>query len=219
VNARDEVLARVRAALGTTPRADLDVPRAYRLAGQGQADEAAIVALFAERLRDYGAGVRTAPGSGAPSAVAAALADGLRRRAAGPPGRDGARVVVPAGIDPDWLGEIAGDVIRDTGLDALTLDACDAVVTAARIAIAETGTIVLDGSPDQGRRAITLVPDVHVCAVRAGQIVTGVPDAVALLDPARPLTWVSGPSATSDIELDRVVGVHGPRTLEVVILA
>ena len=97
------------------------------------------------------------------------------------------------------------------------LDTADAVITTCAIAIAETGTIVLDHGPGQGPRALTLVPDHHIVIVRPDQIVPGVPDALTTLDPTRPLTWISGPSATSDIELDRIEGVHGPRTLDVVI--
>jgi L-lactate utilization protein LutC len=108
--------------------------------------------------------------------------------------------------------------VPDTGLTARQLDAVEAVVTAAALGIALTGTVVLDHTGDQGRRALSLVPDLHVCVVRADQVVHGVPEAVARLDPRRPQTWISGPSATSDIELDRVEGVHGPRTLVVVLV-
>jgi L-lactate dehydrogenase complex protein LldG len=128
---------------------------------------------------------------------------------------------VPPGLPPRWLAALEG-VTRMTDTAELThrqLDAVDSVVTGCAVAIAETGTIVLDASPDQGRRRITLVPDHHICVVRVPeQVVDSVAQGLERLDPARPLTWISGPSATSDIELDRVEGVHGPRTLEVILV-
>ena len=159
-----------------------------------------LVDLFIERVADYRATVLTC----APPELAAVVAAQL------PPG---ARVVVPEGLALEVPG-----AVRDDGLSAQQLDAVDAVVTRASVAVAETGTVVLDHGPGQGRRALSLLPDRHVCVVDAGQVVADVPDAVALLDPARPHTWISGPSATSDIELDRVEGVHGPRRLHVVVV-
>ena len=198
MSARDDILRRVRAALaGATPAGE--VPASPRIA-----PVADVVALFAERVEDYRAIVERCTPADLPARVAAALPEG-------------ARVVVPDGLSFEVPGGVL-DSARGTVFSAAELDGFDAVVTEARVGIAETGTIVLDHGPGQGRRAISLVPDLHVCIVREDQVVADVPDAVALLDPARPLTWVSGPSATSDIELDRVEGVHGPRTLHVIIV-
>ncbi|WP_406530919.1 lactate utilization protein C, partial [Streptomyces sp. I8-5] len=128
------------------------------------------------------------------------------------------RIGVPAGLDAGWLDGYDGEVQQDSDdIPAPRLDALDGVVTASAVSCAETGTIFLDGSPDQGRRALSLVPDLHVCVVDLSTVEAGVPEAVARLVPQRPTTLISGPSATSDIELERVEGVHGPRTLAVVI--
>jgi L-lactate dehydrogenase complex protein LldG len=199
-SAREEVLGRIRRALGDRPPAEVDVPRGYRT--HGDLDRAAMLDLLVDRLVDYRATVRRATADQLVATVAGALAE-----------RGARRVVVPPGLPWALPGAVADD-----GRTAAELDDLDGVVTACAVAIAETGTIVLDASPDQGRRAITLVPDYHLCVVRAGQVVQTVPEAIARLDPTRPLTWISGPSATSDIELHRVEGVHGPRTLEVVLV-
>jgi L-lactate dehydrogenase complex protein LldG len=201
--ARDEVLARVRAARGSTPV--VDPVRDYRTHGDHAPGSAAVLALLEDRLVDYRATVHRTGTAALRAAVAAAL---------GAAGVDG-RVLLPPTLPAEW----APDGTRDDGtLTAGELDGFAAVVTACRAACAETGTIVLDGEPDQGRRALSLVPDVHVCVVRADQVVHTVPELMSRLDPRRPTTFVSGPSATSDIELDRVEGVHGPRTLVVVLV-
>ena len=194
MNAREEILAGVRRALAAADVSPVHVPRGYRSTGPVDVD------LFAERVADYRAVVVRC----GEDEVAARIAEALPPRA---------RVVVPEGVPWDVPG-----AVPDDGLTALDLDGLDAVVTTATVGIAATGTIVLSHGPGEGRRALTLVPDLHVCVVRADQVVTDVPDAVALLDPARPTTWISGPSATSDIELNRVEGVHGPRTLHVVLV-
>lgn len=172
-----------------------------------------VLTRFAERVADYRAAVVEVTHEGVPSAIADALA------AAGV-----TSVVVPDGLPRDWVdgfGARVDLVTDDPPLSHAALDATGAVVTTAAAGIAETGTIVLDHGPGQGRRALTLVPDVHICVVRADQVVSDVPEAVLrLVEPlgaGRPLTWISGPSATSDIELSRVEGVHGPRTLHLII--
>jgi len=197
--AREAVLGRVRAALADADRSELHVPRGYRSwpPREGSVD------LFVERVEDYRATVTRCAPADLGATVAAALPAG-------------ARVVLAPGLPVDLPDKVDGTV--DTGLSAHELDGFAAVVTAATVGIAETGTIVLTHGEGEGRRALSLVPDLHVCVVRVDQVVPDVPDAVARLDPVRPQTWISGPSATSDIELDRVEGVHGPRTLHVVLV-
>jgi L-lactate dehydrogenase complex protein LldG len=199
---KDVVLQRIRAALADRP-GPVAVPREYRR-DLGDTD---IIALFAERAADYRATVTRVSTVDIPAAVAAALAE-----------RGARRVVVPQGFPDEWLVGAEIEPLRDDPpLSHADLDAADGVVSGCAVAIALTGTIVLDAGPAQGRRALTLLPDYHLCVVRADQIVGTVSEALARLDPARPQTWVSGPSATSDIELNRVEGVHGPRTLNVLI--
>jgi L-lactate dehydrogenase complex protein LldG len=196
MNAREEILGRVRGALAAADRSAVTVPRGYR----SRTYDGQVVALFCERVADYRAVVTRCSVDEMDRCLVEAIGGA-------------ARVVVPDGFGWPVPGAVADD-----GLTAAELDRVDGVVTTATVAIAETGTIVLDHGPGQGRRAVTLVPDLHVCVVRADQVVAGVPDAVALLDPQRPQTWISGPSATSDIELSRVEGVHGPRTRHVIVV-
>ncbi|WP_265520397.1 LutC/YkgG family protein [Oerskovia flava] len=219
MSARDEVLARVRAALSGDGKAGAAAPsaaqpaRTYRTASEHAPGSATALEILVDRLEDYKAHVHRASGD---DEVARVVGDLLA---------DARSVVVPPRLPAGWTDALgAGTVVvqdsREDPRSALELDEVDAVVTAARVAIADTGTIVLDGEPDQGRRAISLVPDLHVCVVRAEQVVHTVPEGVRLLAayPGRPQTWISGPSATSDIELSRVEGVHGPRTLHVVLV-
>lgn len=213
MSSRDLILARVRRAIADVPRDDTPYDQAFErgyLREHGDRSVEQTVDLLAENLADYRAQVHRCDADGLAATIAGLLA-----------ARGSTSVVVPTGLDPEWLA--ATDVTRvPDRLDntPAELDRVDSVVTACAVAIAETGTIVLDGGPDQGRRRITLVPDHHICVVRVpAQVVSSVPQGLERLDPARPLTWISGPSATSDIELDRVEGVHGPRTLEVVLVS
>ncbi|MFF6996810.1 lactate utilization protein C [Streptomyces sp. NPDC008313] len=212
MSSRDLILGRVRRALAGVPRDDTPydqaVERGY-LREHGGLDAERAVALLAENLADYRALVHRTDAAGLPALLARLLA-----------GRGARTVLVPPCLPDGWLADAAAERVPDDAADTpYDLDRIDSVVTGCAVAVAETGTLVLDGSPDQGRRRITLVPDHHICVVRVpGQVVSSVPQALERLDPARPLTWISGPSATSDIELDRVEGVHGPRTLEVVLV-
>lgn len=199
--ARTTVLGRIRAALAAAPPAPVVVPREYERAPlAGPAD----VNRFAETVAEYQARVYRIEDSEIASTVA---------KLVGPD----ATVVVPADLPQDWVTGVR-TLADDPALGVDELDGVDAVVTGCAVGIAATGTIVLDAGPAQGRRALTLVPDHHICVVRADQIVDTVPQGFAALGTDRPLTFISGPSATSDIELERVEGVHGPRTLDVLIV-
>lgn len=213
MNAREEVLARIAAAHSAAPPPDLpyeDIVREYRTTSDSSAE--ALTELLIDRLVDYRALVRQCSGDD----LAATIANALAHRSAH-------TVVVPSGLDSSWTAGFSGSVLTD-GLLAdyqrtvSELDSVDGVITSCAVAIAETGTLILDGSPGQGRRILTLIPDYHLCVVFPDEIVADVPQALARLAATRPLTMISGPSATSDIELNRVEGVHGPRTLEVIIV-
>ncbi|MDQ1620825.1 MAG: L-lactate dehydrogenase complex protein LldG [Actinomycetota bacterium] len=202
--AKEEILQRIRSALGSRPAAE-PAPRDYRRAGAEAPGSSALLDLFEDRLVDYKATVHRTTSDHVGDTVRSVIATLLPQ---------GGSVLAASALPDEWLPEVT----RDTGFTARELDQFAGVVTACAAAAAQTGTIVLDGSPDQGRRAITLVPDLHVCVVRAEQVVETVPELLSRLDPTRPLTFISGPSATSDIELQRVEGVHGPRTLAVVLV-
>jgi L-lactate dehydrogenase complex protein LldG len=196
-DARTEVLARIRKALGDRP-APVVVPRSYHRTGPGSLD------LFAERVADYRATVHEVAPDGLVELIGSLL--------------DGRRIVAPTDLPAEWLVPSVTWLADSPPLTVEALDGSDGVLTGCAVAIADTGTIVLDAGVAQGRRVLTLLPDHHLCVVRASQVAATVPEALARLDPVRPLTFISGPSATSDIELNRVEGVHGPRTLEVVVV-
>ena len=203
-SARDAVLARIRASLVDRPAA-VAIPRAYETAMPTSVD---LVARFVDRVDDYRATIERATIERLPAAIAAIFAAHGARR-----------VATPGGVPESWFAATDAErVPDDPPLSHAALDALDGTITGCAVAIAETGTIVLDAGPDQGRRVLSLLPDLHVCIVRVEQVVGTVPEALARLDPGRPQTWISGPSATSDIELQRVEGVHGPRRLAVILV-
>ncbi|HEY0607568.1 MAG TPA: lactate utilization protein C [Herpetosiphonaceae bacterium] len=213
MSARDEILQRVRNALRDVPQheqpADIVVERAYRATDDAPHEQ--LIEQFVERVTEYKATVRRVASSALPAAIAeSCAARGVRR------------LLVPRDLPAEWLPADVEPVL-DHNLSYAEIDSSDGVLTGCALGIAQTGTIVLDGGPRQGRRVLTLLPDYHLCVVFEDQIVGLVPEAVARLDDAvreqhRALTWISGPSATSDIELNRVEGVHGPRTLEVIVV-
>jgi len=202
VNARDEVLGRIRAAIaplaGSADGAP-DVPREYGTRSDDGVD------TFVDRLHHYQAQTHRTTAGKLDETVRAVLDErGVRR------------LVVPEGVPDAWTERL--EPVRDSPpLDARTLDRCDGVITVCAVAIAQSGTIILDGGPGMGRRILSLVPDYHLCVVHAEQIVGSLPEAIGKLEPTRPLTFISGPSATVDIEMVRVRGVHGPRRFDVII--
>ncbi len=214
MSARDDILQRITSALRDAPAVP-DIPRNYRQ--ETNKTEQQRLDQLVERLLDYKAGVFVVAETDAAAKLAGLLAGS-------------ASIVVPHGLEEGWLSVLPSVGKDDAGSPAVLvdspehrltvaeLDAVDAVVTAAAVAVSETGTIMLDGSPSQGRRIISLVPDRHIVLLRSADIVEVLPEAVARLEATAPQTWISGPSATSDIELERVEGVHGPRTLDVLIL-
>ena len=196
MSARDEILGRVRSAIRDAEPPS-NIAREYRTATDDD------LQTFFDRLAHYEAKTHQVAEHDLDQAVRELLGDG--------------KIVAPAGIPDAW---VANPLTDEPPLDPHDLDACDGVITTCALAIAQTGTIVLDGGPGMGRRALTLVPDYHLCVVRQEQIVSSVPEAITQLqtDPTRPLTFISGPSATVDIEMVRVRGVHGPRRLEVIVV-
>ncbi len=197
MSAREDVLARIRSAVSDAAPAEA-VVRSYRI----DYDDEAVIERFAERVADYKATVRRVSRDDLAAAVAGEVGD--------------RRVGIPAGLPPEWVAGV--NTVVDDGLSISELDGLDGAVTGAKLGIAETGTIVLDGGEICGRRALSLVPDWHLCVVDADAVVNSVPQAVAGLPPTAPITFISGPSATSDIELNRVEGVHGPRTLTMLLV-
>jgi L-lactate dehydrogenase complex protein LldG len=202
--AREAVLERIRAALADRP-APVPIPRDYETTMPPSID---LPARFMDRVHDYRATIERTTPDHLPQVIAAAFASHHARR-----------IATPAGVPKGWFETADVELVSDDPeLSHVDLDGLDGTITGCAVAIAETGTIVLDAGPDQGRRALSLLPDLHVCVVRVEQVVGTVPEALARLDPARPQTWISGPSATSDIELQRVEGVHGPRRLAVILV-
>jgi L-lactate dehydrogenase complex protein LldG len=202
VNGRDTILARIATALADRP-AVASIPRDYRPAGAEPGVD--LLDLLTDRLVDYRATVHRCSEESAAARIGELLGD--------------RPVVVPADFPSELLAEVAHWLPDHPPLTVAELDAAGGALSTCALAIAETGTLVLDAGPGQGRRALTLVPDYHLAVVRAEQVVFNVPDAIERLAGSRTLTWISGPSATSDIELARVEGVHGPRTLEVVLVS
>ena len=210
--ARTEIFRRIRAATGTVQdRARIEAEwnglrRAYKTAAS--VDREGLLHQFEDRLRDYDAGVYRSDRGGLRHLIGRILAE-----------RGKHAVALPEGIPPEWLPD-GITFVEDRRADIASIDTCEGVLTTATVAIAETGTIVLQDAPGQGRRAVTLLPDYHLCVVDAASIVQTVPEAMAVLQATaeKSTTFFSGPSATADIEMTRIKGVHGPRFVDVILI-
>jgi L-lactate dehydrogenase complex protein LldG len=213
-SARDQMLRRIRQAIRDVPTGeqpqDAVVPRDYRHCETEPREE--VVQRFIERVAEYKVTVRRVEDAALPEAIATFCRE-----------RNIRRLVIPSDLPEQWLPTVVEPLRDDNTLSYEQLDKSDGVLTGCALGIAQTGTIVLDDGTHQGRRVITLLPDYHLCIVYEDQIVGLVPEAITRLHDAvvhdrRPITFISGPSATSDIELNRVEGVHGPRTLDVLVV-
>jgi L-lactate dehydrogenase complex protein LldG len=202
------MLQRVQQALQQASKEQTPVARTYR--GTDERDRQAIIAEFIENVREYKAKVQEITEADLPEAIATACRE-----------RGVNNLLIAPGLPKAWLPTGITLLHDDTPLPHDALDTSEGVLTGCRLGIAQTGTIVLDGGPGQGRRALSLVPDYHLCLIREEQIVGLVPEAIRTLQESRehPITFISGASATSDIEFNRIEGVHGPRTLQIFVIA
>ncbi len=203
-SSRDRVLTRISKATSSAISREPTVPRAYDHASTKNIHD--ILALFEERLRDYDTGVFSVRREELAQKAAELLISANRRR-----------IAIPVSLPSQWLAETI-EWIPDRELSFDALNGVDGVMTAATVGVAVSGSIALQHGPAEGRRILTLLPDYHLCVIDAAQIVETLPGAFARLDPAHPVTFFSGPSATADIEMTRIKGVHGPRLLDVLVV-
>jgi L-lactate dehydrogenase complex protein LldG len=204
MSSRDRVLERIRKANAKAAPSSCSIPRDYDRSSTGSTGET--LALFEERLRDYDARVFPVRREEIAARAAEILREGNRQR-----------IAVPAGLPIAWRAD-GPQWLADHELSVDVLNAVDGVMTAATVGVAVSGSIALQHGPAEGRRILTLLPDYHLCVIEAAQVVETLPEAFARLDPTRPVTFFSGPSATADIEMTRIKGVHGPRFLDVLLV-